>query len=214
MQLHRARGNDWDTIATEQRNRWQAIASRTGGFVSPGNIITVIGGLLVAAGLILLAYQQNTWLAVALLLLGRLADLADGWTADRTGTKSPVGETFDAVIDKLELLGAVVVLWATALLPDVVFAALLLHVAYNSGLSVVERTRGRGLHPSRSGKLAAALEWIVIPLYVVDAGNHVRGGWHTVVFGSASILFVVIICLALVSSLDYTRQLGRRRDDS
>lgn len=212
MKLHRATGNDWDKAATAQQNYWQRLAARTGGLLTPGNIITILGGLLVASGLLMLALHNNTLVAVGLLILGRLADLADGWAADRTGTKSPVGEAFDAVVDKFELLGAVVVLWIASLLPDIVFVVLLLHAVYNSSLSLLEHSRRRGLHPSRSGKLAAALEWLVIPLFVIDAGLNVSGGWHTAVFGSAIVLFISIICLALISSVDYTKQLRSRRE--
>jgi phosphatidylglycerophosphate synthase len=213
MQLHRAAGNDWDRIPPSQQNVWQRMAVRTGGFCTPGNAITILGGLVVASGLVLLAAKQNTWLAVALLLSGRLMDLLDGWLADRTGTKSPVGEAFDATVDKLELLSALLVIWLGSMIPDVVFAVLLLHAAYNSILSLIAYFQRLELHPARSGKLAAALEWLAIGLFVADAGRKLSGNWHVFVAGAAWTLFVIIIGLALVSSAGYNRQLGAGRGE-
>jgi phosphatidylglycerophosphate synthase len=207
MQLHRAAGNDWDVVPPAQRNGWQRMASRTAGIVTPGNFLTILGAILVVRGLVLLAKHSDTWLAVGVLMLGRVADLADGFMADRTGTKSTLGEALDATADKLELLGAVVVIWLLSLISDVVFAVLIVHAVYNGLLSLYEHFGRRNLHPSRSGKLAAAIEWLVIGLFAVDAGVKLPAGWHALVLSAAWVLFAVFVWLAVVSSVGYTRQL-------
>jgi phosphatidylglycerophosphate synthase len=138
MKLHRASGNDWDDIAPEERNIWQRTASSTNGLVSPSNVITIVGGVLVTAGLVLLARHEIVWLAVTLIMIGRAADLADGLVADKTGTKSTVGEAMDATVDKLELVAAVVVIWLASLIPAFVFVILVVHAVYNSLLSLAE----------------------------------------------------------------------------
>jgi phosphatidylglycerophosphate synthase len=211
MKLHRASGNDWDDIAPEERNIWQRTASSTNGLVSPSNVITIVGGVLVTAGLVLLARHENVWLAVTLIMIGRAADLADGLVADKTGTKSTVGEAMDATVDKLELVAAVVVIWLASLIPAFVFVILVVHAVYNSLLSLAEYFVGQGLHPSRSGKLAAAVEWVAIGLFVLDAGLNIVGGWYTVLTTAAWLLFAIFIILGIPSSIDYTKQLRSSR---
>jgi phosphatidylglycerophosphate synthase len=211
MQLHRADGNDWDGVAVSDRNVWQRLAARTGGLASPGNAVTVAGGVIVVIALVLLANHRSTWLAVAMLMLGRLADLLDGHVASWTGTKSPVGEAFDAVVDKLEICLAAVVLWLLSLVPGVVFAVFVVHALYNFGLTFLDFVTNRKLHPTQAGKLAAAAEWIAIGLFVLDSGLKLSGNWHLVTVSAAWILFVIFAALGVVSSLGYTAQLRNRR---
>jgi phosphatidylglycerophosphate synthase len=207
MQLHRAHGNDWDDIAPDKRNRWQLLAGRTGGYASPGNAISLVGGLLVISGLMLLVYQRHLLLAVALLCIGRLADLADGVIADWTGTKSPVGEAMDAVVDKIELILAVVVIGLLALMPVAVFITLAVHALYNVILSLTLHFRGDKMHPSRSGKFAAAVEWAAAAIFVLHYGLPMSTSLRNLTSLVAWMLFGVFVVLALVSSYQYTKEL-------
>jgi small-conductance mechanosensitive channel len=62
-----------------------------------------------------------------------------------------------------------------------------------------------------SGKLAAAVEWVAIGLFVLDAGLNIVGGWHTVLTTAAWLLFAIFIILGIPSSIDYTKQLRSSR---
>jgi phosphatidylglycerophosphate synthase len=207
MQLHRAAGNDWDAVAIAKQNNWQKLARRTNGLVSPGNFITVLGCLLVVTGLVLLLHHKSTWLAVILLMVGRLADLADGLVADWTGTKSPVGEAMDAIIDKIELALVVIVIWLLSLLPTAVFIVFAVHTVSNVVLSTFANYKTERLHPSRSGKLAAAGEWAVIALFVLHYGLSLYGFWNNLTALVAWGLFAGSALLAIFGSYQYSRQL-------
>lgn len=209
MQLHRANGNDWDSVRAKDRNVWQQLAARTRGLVTPGNVITIAGALVVTAGLIVLAAHRNVWLGAGLILGGRVADLLDGYLADRTGTKSRVGEALDAIVDKLELAAVLLVLWHIHLLPDIIFVILALQALFNVGLSLAGRARKVSLHPSRSGKNGAVVEWIAAGLFIVHMGANLPSGFDAICAGLAWICFLAFIIFTLVSGFDYSKQVLR-----
>jgi hypothetical protein len=52
MGLHRAdKIPDWERVPETYHNSWQRIAKRTRGIITPGNIVSLAGGVLVGAGL-------------------------------------------------------------------------------------------------------------------------------------------------------------------
>lgn len=178
MKLHRARKQaDWLAVSRRQRNGWQRLAVRTHGAITPGNILTVLGLLMVIYGLVLVASGQYfiglVWLAV-----GRFCDLLDGWLAEYTGTKSPLGALFDATADKIETAATVVVLVATGLLPLWLAILVILPHVLITGLSAAAGIRGRPFHPSRAGKLSMALAWLGLVMVVLaKATAGVDAGW-------------------------------------
>lgn len=166
MQLHKTEAEaDWHYVKPQDRNKWQRLAAASKGVLTPANAITVAGALLVLAGLARLS-ETVTAAAILLIIFGRLADMADGFVADKTGTKSPLGETLDATADKLLALAAVVTLLFTGLLPLLILGIIILQSALNSVISVYVRIKGSVVHPTRSGKLAAAAAWTVIVFYL------------------------------------------------
>jgi phosphatidylglycerophosphate synthase len=95
-------------------------------------------------------------LGAVFIITGRLCDLIDGWLADRTGTKSPLGEAVDATADKLGTAATIIVLPLAGLMPIELAIALVVPQAAIAVMALFARRRGRGLHPSRWGKLSMA----------------------------------------------------------
>ncbi len=162
MNLHRASATpEWATVPATEQNSWQRIAAKTGGVVTPGNILTMAGFGLAIAGLAALL-AEHYWLGLAGLTAGRLLDIADGMAANFTGTKSPLGELLDASVDKLITLLTIIVLGVTGLVFWWVLLLLLLPHFVITIISAQAFVAGQRLHPSRAGKLSMALIWIAI----------------------------------------------------
>lgn len=159
MNLHRIDGMpDWEKRTQAQHNIFQKVAARTGGVISPGNAVTLLGLLVVSYGLVLLTHGH---LGVGLLFIaaGRMLDVVDGAVADITGTKSPLGELFDVVVDKLETLLVVIVLIIMSHLYWLLIAALIVPQVLIPLVTFYKNQRGISLHPSLTGKLSMAGTW-------------------------------------------------------
>jgi phosphatidylglycerophosphate synthase len=167
MDLHHAAKPDWSRMPPNRWNRWQRLAARTYGMVTPGNIISIIGALVVLAGLYALTIDELL-IGCGLLMSGRTADILDGKAAAATMTKSPLGEAIDAAVDKVLLALAVLVLVAYNLLPLVVTFLLVLHVVYNACIVGLAYYRQITLHPSRGGKLGTAFEWVCVGSFILQ----------------------------------------------
>lgn len=165
MNLHRAgKEGQWVNVPPEDRNIAQNVAAQTNGIVTPANAVSLAGAGVVASGLKDIATGDTTK-GVIKVGVGRVFDLADGMVADKTGTKSPIGEGVDVVVDKAEVALALPVLAYKGVLPKpaagVVFA---LNVA-NAAFSSVAKRRGAEIHPSKEGKLAMFGQWMGIGMY-------------------------------------------------
>lgn len=165
LSLHRSgRKADWDRIAPERRSFLQHTAAKTGGTLTPGNIITLLGASFVALGLYDI-WQGRIGRGIFEIALGRIADVLDGAVAESTHTKSPLGEAMDAVFDKLVLFSVLGVFIAKDILPAAPAVCILVLQAATAGISLIGRRRKRALHPSRAGKAATAALWVGLLLY-------------------------------------------------
>ena len=204
MKLHRALRSDWSEVAPQQRNIWQRTAAGSRGVITPGNIVSLIGVILVVRGLYCLAHGQLIS-GTATLLVGRLADILDGLVAELTKTKSPLGEGVDATVDKILIVATLYVLIDKQLLPLVVGVVMAVHAAYAIGVSTIARKLHVDLHPSRAGKLGATLEWTSVGFYLLSdiLAHNLRS--TSLAHAVAVICFVAFAVAAVVSSLNYTR---------
>ena len=204
MKLHRATRSDWSEVAPVQRNIWQRWAAASHGVITPGNIVSFIGVVLVVSGLYDLEHSQLIG-GTAFLLIGRLADILDGLVADYTKTKSPLGEAVDATVDKILIVAALYVLIDKQLIPLLVGAFMAVHAVYAIGVSSVARKIRVDLHPSRAGKLGAFFEWTCVGLYLL--GDILNSQHHSTSLtrGVAAICFAAFVVTAVISSLNYTR---------
>lgn len=174
LSLHRAgKRPDWSKVSRRRWNIWQQVAGRSGGVLTVGNMFTVAGFWLVLAGLVMVAVDMN-WTGLILIAVGRICDLLDGWAADRTKTKSPLGEMLDTTADKLETAAALVVLSLFGVLPWP--AALLVFVPQLLvGLwALACWLRGKQSHPSRTGKLGMAAVWLGLGLFIAQAASGIN----------------------------------------
>jgi phosphatidylglycerophosphate synthase len=99
-----------------------------------------------------------------------LLDVADGIVADKTGTKSPLGEIFDAVADKFETLFTIAAIIVTDSTNLWVIVALIIPQAIIPLLIFYKKQKGIGIHPTRAGKASMALTWVgIVGLLLVKA---------------------------------------------
>jgi len=206
MNLHRTSAKpDWENIRISQQSAIQKLAAKTGGWLTPPNLITVIGLGIVVYGLACIL-NESYWLGLVLLAIGRLLDIVDGVVADKTGTKSPLGETFDAVADKIGTLLTIIVIIVAGITNLWIILALIIPQAIIPMLILYKKQKGIGVHPTRPGKISMALTWVgIVGLLVLKA------------LGEPIILAVAvyaIIALSLVLGLYALWQYSTGRDQN
>ncbi|GAC1388050.1 MAG: CDP-alcohol phosphatidyltransferase family protein [Candidatus Saccharimonadales bacterium] len=169
MQLHRSKNKpDWATVSRRQYNGWQSLAMRTYGIITPGNLLTTIGFLIVLLGLVFINQQQYILGGVAL-AVGRLCDIADGWLAQETDTKSPLGELFDATADKVCTFMTLIVIVITKIAPLWIIVLIAIPHVLISIIAIIAALRHNRLHPSKIGKISMALAWLCLVSFVFNA---------------------------------------------
>ena len=205
MNLHRTDGQpEWASIDPSAYNFWQRIAAATHGYVTPGNLTTLCGLVLVVIGLMQIIAEEY-WLGGTLIIVGRLFDLVDGWLADITRTKSPLGETADAGADKIETFAAIVVLFIAALAPWWLLAALILPHVGITVIAYVARKRNVTLHPSRLGKISMALLWLALFGFIL-----LRVADNTVLSGMVYGIAAISVLTTLYAAAGYAMSLMRK----
>lgn len=201
--------SDWGSTKPEDWNIWQKIASATRGIITPGNAISCGGAILVFVGLIMLTHEV-TLSGVLFVAGGRLADAIDGIIADKTGTKSLVGEAIDSIMDKLVAVATLIVIFAYELLPLIVIFVIASHTVVNSIIAIIGRLRQIRMHPSLLGKLATFMMWVTILGYLtsefLDAKTDMASA-SAVTHWLSWVLFIVFCYLAGRSTLDYRHQI-------
>lgn len=202
FELHRIDTKpEWENIQPRKYNYWQRIAARTHSIITPGNAISVVGALISIIGLVLLAADPS-WAALVLVIIGRLADIADGWAAHRTGTKSPLGELLDATIDKIIIFIAFVSLLISDLVPPAVLILLIAQNLTNSALSIIALKHGKRLHPSKEGKYSMALGWALLVSFICYELSNTPSELLPVLYALSAAYAV----LAVQATLGYLKQ--------
>lgn len=210
MPLHRAKRSDWNTVTPEKRSVLQQVAAKTHGVVTIPNLVSVFGGGVVLYGLLLLRVspESNLLYGTVLILIGRLLDIADGYIADWTKTKSPVGEAVDATIDKIVLVAAVLVLMEQQLVPVLFGTAMFIHATYIGLISVLAKVHRYRLHPSRAGKLSVWFEWYAIASMLLS--QVFTSNIFTFIFAAAAwTAFATFIILGALAAIRYTQSYYR-----
>ncbi len=161
--MHRAgKVADWETIEPHRWSKSQKLAAATGGVVTPGNILSVVGGVFVAAGLIDVYQGKKTRRGVWKIGIGRAIDVIDGIVADRTETKSPIGEAVDATIDKLAMAGIVAVFAKKNIISKRTAWHIITQNAANVAITGVARALDIDIHASAAGKQAMLLQGMTL----------------------------------------------------
>lgn len=199
MDLHRADTTpEWTAIAPARRSALQRLAASTHGFVTVGNFFSLLGLISVPYSLWLIT-RDATVSAAVVIMAGRACDLIDGWAADKTHTKSPLGETIDASFDKVSTGLAVVGLIALGVVPGAIAVFLLLPQVLITTLALVARRRDVRLHPSRIGKLSMAALWVAMVAFLfAGQGGALAGRLATVAAASVSLVGLALGVAAMI----------------
>ncbi len=209
MDLHRTgKRPDWLKRPRRDYSWFQRIARQTNGIVTPGNVITVIGFVVTLYGLWLLTKAQFGAAAITL-LLGRLCDVADGWVAHHTGTKSPTGELLDAGCDKIVTILGLIALGMATIAPWWVLAMVAIPQIATSVVSGLALHGKHRLHPSPAGKVSMVAAWTGFAGLVFAAWVH-SGMWHAffLIVGYTSVTAAVI--LSSYALVHYVQQLNQK----
>lgn len=200
MNLHRASRPDWETIPENERTTVQVVAASTRGVVTLANGITVLGLVLVIAGVVLLG-KGDMWTGLLCIAIGRLLDVADGIVAEWTSTKSPLGEAADAIADKLGTFLVIGSLLAFELAPWWMIVVLFVPQVVIAGIILYLRRNGRNAHPTRFGKSSMALVWVSILgiLGAVSSDGSVSGAWAIPI----SLVIMLSAVLACYAAFEY-----------
>jgi phosphatidylglycerophosphate synthase/diacylglycerol kinase family enzyme len=192
---------DWKQINTEDINLWQRVAIATNGIVTIGNILSVSGLLVVIWAAFEVHAGNNLVFGLLLTIVGRLADLADGFAASITKTKSRLGEAVDTSCDKIGLFCLAIALVLSHQVPLTIITVIVVYHVYLALFGIIWGRRYQ-LHTSKYGKFATFVSWVVI----VAALIHSR-------FPSSSTLslawlcFVAFLVLAVLSIRSYMLEL-------
>lgn len=207
MNLHRTGEKaQWEQVDKSRQSRWQKIAAATGGIVTPGNAFSLTGLGLVGFGLKDIL-KDNPGRGIVLIGIGRIMDVLDGYIADKTETKSPLGEGLDVVIDKLEAAAALPVFYKTGLAPKPVLAAFFGQNLANAAVTTYAKHKNRTIHPSKEGKLNTGGQWGTIGLYALSniANSTGRTGTSEVINSSAFATTAITMFLGVKAFAGYTR---------
>lgn len=210
MNLHRIVGKaEWTGVPEAKRNIWQKIAVRTHGIVTIGNLFSIVGLASVPYGLWLILGHASYLSGIGVLLAGRACDLLDGWLADRTHTKSPLGEKLDATFDKLSVGVTIVALAAGQVISWVVLVILLTPHFVIAILALAAFLQGRQLHPSLEGKISMAIAWFCLLAFTALHSFHFMvSQWTTVALTAMAaygLLFVSVV-LGLMATYGYIEE--------
>lgn len=200
MNLHRTNGQpDWEDMDPAEYNAYQRVAAATHGVVTPANLITLIGLGMVLVGLAVI-FQQQLWVGLGLVLGGRLLDVIDGLVADKTRTKSPLGELWDATADKLGTLLTIVTLWYGGIVNGWVIVALCTPQLLIPLVVYINRRRGTYIHPTRMGKIGMATTWVSIGM--LFAGSAL--GAPVVLMTAAYVVAALAVVMTIYALWQYT----------
>ncbi len=203
--LHRPEGGlaDWEHIPPEERKGFQRLAAATHGIATPANALDVIAMGVLENGLHDMREGYHT--AGFLKLAGAVAeDAFNGMVADRTGTKSPLGEKIDVITDmhKVARIGTLV---RDGFLPAWVAGAVAARKVANIGATAAAKHRGVPLHTSKEGKLAEFAQNAMVFSAIGKelAARHDNRRLKTAASVALGITTTVFAALSTRSTIDY-----------
>jgi phosphatidylglycerophosphate synthase len=130
----------------------QQIAGRTGGIVTPANVLDGVALL----GAKWSGPRLETWPGILAGIASYTADMADGSIARRTGTASRVGDIVDHVGDKPKVAYALFHIWRKGLADRPLIAATAVYNGVTASITVYDRVSKGSSHVevSKPGKRA------------------------------------------------------------
>jgi phosphatidylglycerophosphate synthase len=186
------------------QNIWQRMAKKTHGIITPANAISLAGLYLTISGLQDFK-RGDKKKAITKVISGRLCDIADGYVAERTKTKSPIGEAVDATVDKISMAHGLYVMSKTNTLPSLASASFLSQNVINTAATALSKKRGVELHPSAEGKITTLLQWAAIGGYAIASTEKSRDDQSMVKIGS-DVLASTAAAIGAVVNIQYVTQ--------
>ena len=204
MELHTPNKKpDWELRPQDQSTLFQRTAKASNGIITPGNFVSCLGLAIVAWGAARL-YFGNWGLGVILIIIGRTLDIADGYVADFTKTKSRTGEAVDTTCDKATILIILTITFATHTLSPVLLAIVFLHNLYTGIFGAIWGRRYH-LHSSSVAKLTMLVGWTAIIIGLVGERFHQNFWIHSI----SDLATVIYACFAIAAIISYHRELYR-----
>lgn len=212
MKLRTAISADWAEVPPQRLNFWQRMAKRSYGFLTPGNVISVLGVILVYTGAVSI-YRENVSVNITLIAAGRLLDLVDGFVADRTGTKSPLGEAIDVTADKVAAGIVLTIFFVQNLVPLTVLLVIAAQAIINATIALIAKLRRYPFHPSTLGKLSVGVAWVSLVTYALATllRRHENFTASKLVYFLANLCVVLFIILGVKATYDYGSSLASRK---
>lgn len=206
MNLHRINQQaEWES--SKKLTFFQKVAKKTKGIITPGNVVSATGLILVVVGVAFI-HNKSLTLGFFMIMLGRLADVFDGFLAHLSKTKSPLGELIDASFDKIAMLAVFIILLIEPLIPVWILIIIFAHSIINSFSSIWAHARKKRIHPSFCGKLSGAASWIIILGFILasllEVNNYNLAS--VIIKVIAYICFAVFIALGIPASVGYFKQ--------
>ncbi len=135
------------------------------------NLLTLsrIPFLFLVAGCLFLP-SPGPLLATVFFVVAAITDWADGWLARKTGDVSDFGKLMDALADKILMVGMMIVLLSTGLLPPWCLFLVLLIVTrelWITGLRMVAASRGVVLAAENLGKYKTVFQIVATALLLL-----------------------------------------------
>ncbi len=134
-------------------------------FKRPANLLSL---LRIPLGLVF-PFTESTTVRLAILLVGGLSDVLDGWVARRRGEASALGAVIDPIADKVFALSIVITLSVRGPLPAWGVAALLTREILETPLVVwvlahppARRARAEDSKANALGKLATTVQFCAV----------------------------------------------------
>lgn len=142
---------DWEEKDRSEWNVFQKVAAKTRGIVTPGNFVSTAGLVAVCHGLY--QFTNGNKLAGAIEIgAGFAADAVDGYAADWTGTKSPLGKGVDAGFDKFKIGATLYALYVGDVLPWYTVATVGAQNVANTAFTLAAMKKGIEMQPEATGK--------------------------------------------------------------
>lgn len=206
--------NGWDDTPSYRRNKFQKIAAKTNGWLTPGNLVTVSGNAVAAAGIEQVA-TGNYVRGAAMFFLGKAGgDKLDGTVARATKTTTPLGEALDVGFDKLLTVGALTTMMATGLYPAEASVPKLAtqFAIVGAGLKANSKRgkeMGITLHPGLAGKLNMGVTYASISSFMAANSTELKS--HNalndvVTYGGGYGLTAASVALGTYAAVSYVRQ--------
>ena len=205
MNLHRTDNiPQWERTPESMQNIWQRVAKKTHGVITPANVVSLAGLALTVSGLQDFK-RGDKKKAITKVISGRLCDIADGYVAERTKTKSPLGEAVDATVDKISMAHGLYVMSKTHTLPPLASASFLSQNVINTAATALSKKRGIELHPSAEGKITTLLQWAAIGGYAIASTEKYSADQSMVKIGS-DVLASTAAAIGAVVNIQYITQ--------